>query len=110
MTNRLSVLGILYFAISFGCCATLRGDDAKLNVTTVPLSEGGPLEIKAPEGWIVKAPNTDLGTTIVAGPKEGDATLRITFFPMKEELSKERIDALVKISSQQYVGGSVEKE
>ena len=96
--------------VCLGLCATLRADDAKPNVTTVTLAEGGPLEIKAPDGWTVKILKSPIAPTIVATPKAGDADLKITFIPMKEDLDKEKMEALVKIGSQQYIGGSVEKD
>jgi hypothetical protein len=108
--REVSLSSLIGIAICFGCFATLRADDAKPNVTTVTLSEGGPLEIKAPDGWVVKVPRSPLGTTIVAGPKNGDADLKITFIPMQEELDKEKMEALLIIGAQQYIDGSVEKK
>jgi hypothetical protein len=111
MTARRSLLLRFFCAAScLGFAATLHAEDAKPNVTTVTLSEGGPLEIKAPDGWTVKVPKTPLGTTIVAAPKAGDADLKITFIPMQEELDKEKMEALLIIGAQQYIDGSVEKK
>jgi len=111
MTARRSLLlKIFCVAWCLGFTALLRAEDAKQNVTIVELSQGGPLEIKAPDGWTVKAPKAPLGTTIAAAPKSGDADLKITFIPMQEELDKEKMEALLIIGAQQYIDGSVEKK
>src|SRR6185369_2377140 len=71
--RRSLLLKIFCVASCLGFAAILRAEDAKPTVTTVELSQGGPLEIKAPDGWTVKAPKAPLGTTIAAAPKSGDA-------------------------------------
>jgi hypothetical protein len=102
-----SLIGVM---ICLGCLASLRAEDAKPNVITFTPAESGPLEIKAPEGWTVKILKTPIAPTILATPKNGAADLKITFIPMKEDLDKEKMEALVKLGSEQYVAGSVERD
>lgn len=106
----------LLIALSLLCGAACHGADAAAAAPSVVQVPGrGALELTLPPGWKLSARETPPGIppTIKVGNADRSLSLLITVFPpmdpAKDQDTQEKIDAMVRLTSGQYVDGSVEK-
>ena len=106
----------LLLAVTLICGADGHGADAAAAAPSVVQVPGrGALELAVPPGWKLATRETPPGIppTIKVGNADRSLSLLITVFPpvapAKEQDTQEKIDAVVRLTSGQYVDGSVEK-
>jgi hypothetical protein len=93
---------------------SLAADAEKPKPTTVDVPGGAKIDIVAPAGWTVKEvqPNPLIPSATSLTSPNGDRSLMISFIPDANGAldTREKLEALLKLTAKQYEEGSVEKK